>query len=696
MIKPVKRVHVVFKTHLDIGFTDMGEKVIDSYMNGFIPQAIELSEQLAEEEGNVKFIWTTGSWLINEYLQTATPDMCARMEKAIREGRIVWHGLPYTTHTEIMDAKLFEYGLSLSQNLDQKYGKTTIAAKMTDVPGHTIAMVPMLAKQGIQYLHLGVNMVSKNPKVPKVFVWRAADGSEIIVNYADSYGRPFRMEGMEDALYFAHTSDNHGPSTMAEIRSLFEQLQEEYPGAEIIASTLDAFAEKLIEIKDQLPVIHEEIGDSWIHGIASDPWKVARYRELLRLRDNWLESGRMDIQSELYAEFSNWLMLIPEHTWGLNNTVYLVDFQNWSAADFAEARKRDTVDDTKLKKFDYLRQLAAETRSYSYYESSWHEQRNYLDKALSVLPEVLKTEASKALEEMSPEHIEAMLDHAEKGEVIEANESYSLGLFQVSFAADGSIHRLTDRSGKDWADDNHRLGTFQYETFSKESYDQFFKDYVTNLDIHHSWADNDLGKPGIEYAKPRPEHQRTAATLRSLRVEKNDQFDVVTAELKLPSAVCEQYGAPRKLAVIYSFHKMEPVIEVTLLWKDKQACRLPEASWISIVPLVDNPNIWLMDKLGEQISPLSVVKDGNRNMHGVNSGLYYKGADGKVSIETLDAPLVSPGEPRLLQFDNTYAPLTGGLHFNLHNNVWGTNFMMWFEDDMKFRFRLKLESNNIE
>ncbi|WP_229106726.1 hypothetical protein [Paenibacillus sp. 1001270B_150601_E10] len=120
--------------------------------------------------------------------------------------------------------------------------------------------------------------------------------------------------------------------------------------------------------------------------------------------------------------------------------------------------------------------------------------------------------------------------------------------------------------------------------------------------------------------------------------------------------------------------------------------RLPEASWFSFVPLVDNPNAWEMDKMGKRISPLTVVRDGNRNMHGVQSGLYYDAADGAVVIETLDAPLVCPGQARLLQFDNTYAPLTGGFHFNLHNNVWGTNFMMWFEDDMQFRFRLTLNS----
>lgn len=77
--------------------------------------------------------------------------------------------------------------------------------------------------------------------------------------------------------------------------------------------------------------------------------------------------------------------------------------------------------------------------------------------------------------------------------------------------------------------------------------------------------------------------------------------------------------------------------------------------------------------------------DGNA----VNEGVRYLGTDGRVQITTLDAPLVCPGEPRLLQFDQTFAPLDGGMHFNLHNNVWGTNFPMWVEGDAQFRFTLE-------
>lgn len=686
----IKRVHVIFKTHLDIGFTHMAQDVIDRYMNSFIPQALELSEKLAQEAGPVKFIWTTGSWLIKQFLQNASEPMRARMEEGIREGRIVWHGLPFTTHTEIMDERLFEYGLSIAKDLDEKYGRTTIASKMTDVPGHTIAMVPMMARRGIQYLHLGVNPVSKNPAAPKLFVWRAADGSEIIVNYADAYGRPFYLDGMEDALYFAHTGDNDGPPTLDDVRALYEKLQHDYPGADIVASTMDAYAEKLQEIKHLLPIVTEEIGDSWIHGVSSDPWKIARYRELLRLRDKWVSSCTLDPESEAFARFCDYLMLIPEHTWGLNESVYLVDFSSYSPSSLAAARERDVIEDTKWRKFDYLRQLANPTRRFSDIERSWQEQRDYVSLAISALPEALAGEAASALERLNPATESKASVYAEP---VTIGESYKLGTFQVAFSSEGSICSLVDHTGKVWADEEHQLGGFRYETFSKESYDRYFKEYVTNLPIHHSWAEADLGKPGIEFVDPKPEHRLFKAHAPRIELDRQRECDVVSVELKLPNEVCEQHGAPQRLSILYTFQRSASQIEVQLAWQGKQACRLPEASWFSFSPLVDNPNIWEMDKLGRRISPLSVVKNGNRNMHGVQSGLYYAGADGTAVIETLDAPIVCPGERRILQFDNSFAPLEKGFHFNLHNNVWGTNFVMWFEDDMKYRFRLTLNSN---
>lgn len=189
----------------DVGFTDLAGNVVARYFSQYIPQAIDTAQSLRRQSGPARFIWTTGSWLIYEYLEQASPPERKRMEEAIAAGDIVWHGLPFTTHSELMDASLFQYGLSLSQELDWRFGRKTIAAKMTDVPGHTRGIVPLLAQAGIQFLHIGVNQTSRIPDVPSVFVWQDPSGAEIIVMYQSSYGGMMVVPGMSEAIAFVHT-----------------------------------------------------------------------------------------------------------------------------------------------------------------------------------------------------------------------------------------------------------------------------------------------------------------------------------------------------------------------------------------------------------------------------------------------------------------------------------------------------------
>lgn len=82
-----KRIHVVFKTHLDIGFTDHAEKICKQYHERFIPQAIETGEHFFKENPKEpQFIWTTGAWLIWDHLNSRSKEEVARLEQAIERG----------------------------------------------------------------------------------------------------------------------------------------------------------------------------------------------------------------------------------------------------------------------------------------------------------------------------------------------------------------------------------------------------------------------------------------------------------------------------------------------------------------------------------------------------------------------------------------------------------------------------------
>ena len=145
----VRTVLVVFKTHLDVGFTDLSSVVARRYAQEFIPKAMDVAEQLQAEGGEARYVWTTGSWLIHEYMKKAAPADRARLERHLREGSIVWNAMPYTVESETMTLPHFQACLRLSARYDSLYGKHTVAAKMTDVPGHTRAIVGPLADAGI-------------------------------------------------------------------------------------------------------------------------------------------------------------------------------------------------------------------------------------------------------------------------------------------------------------------------------------------------------------------------------------------------------------------------------------------------------------------------------------------------------------------------------------------------------------------
>ncbi len=246
----VRKVHLIFKTHLDVGFTDLARNVVAGYFDDYIPRAIHVARQLREAGSEERLVWTTGSWLIFEYLEQAAPAGRAELEAAIAAGDIAWHGLPCTFHSELLDPGLFRFGLGLSQALDQRFGRQTIAAKMTDVPGHTRGIVPLLAAAGIQFLHIGVNAASTPPAVPPVFVWRAPDGAEIVVMYhKGSYGDLMVVPGLDEAICFAHTGDNLGPQSAAEVRAAFAHVRQLLPDAEVRASTMDAFAAALLTVR---------------------------------------------------------------------------------------------------------------------------------------------------------------------------------------------------------------------------------------------------------------------------------------------------------------------------------------------------------------------------------------------------------------------------------------------------------------
>ncbi|HEX6385788.1 MAG TPA: DUF5054 domain-containing protein, partial [Anaerolineae bacterium] len=658
----VKTVHTIFKTHLDLGFTDLAQSVVAQYFDEYIPQAIETAARLRQLGRRERFIWTTGAWLIYEFLEKASPGERKRLEAAIEAGDITWHALPFTMHCELMDASLFRYGLRLAQELDRRFGKRTITAKMTDVPGHTRAIVPLLAEAGIRFLHIGVNEASRMPDVPPVFVWRDDGGAEIVVMYQHSYGGAMILSGMPDAITFAHTLDNVGPQSAEQVIHIFREIERAFPQANVIASTLDAYAQALLSIRSRLPVVTQEIGDTWIHGVATDPKKVSQFHELCRLRNQWLGNPATGPDEQTLDLFSRHLLLVAEHTWGLDVKVHLADTISYGRNHFDSARAQAN-----------FQKVAA----------SWAEQRAYLEGAIEALGNSpFAREAHARLKAIEP----GIPDGDGYAIVSDLSRDFDTTHFVLRFNPScGAVAGLLDKkSGQRWASSDHLLGLVRYQTFSQPDYDRYLAQYLAS---RPEWAEPDFSKPGL--ARAGGESRWWQPVLSRLRWRENEAGHYFLLEMKLPDVCIVQYGGPRFITLALLAPKQEPALLFDLQWFQKPANRQPEALWFSFCPLTGVDGKWTMDKMGKHISPLDVVRNGNRKLHAVGRGVFYSDDQRGLIVETLDAPLVAPGKPSLLNFDNEQPLLEKGMHFNLYNNVWGTNFPLWYDEDARFRFALR-------
>lgn len=658
----VKRVLVMFKCHLDVGFIDTQSAIIAKYFEQYYPLAIERAAQM-RQAGEQRYVWTTGSWLLFEYLEQAGKKERQRMEKAIEAGDIAWHALPFSWQTELMDRSLITGAMGFSKSLDKRFGRTTTGAKMTDVPGHSRGLISPLAEGGVTLLDIGVNSASTPPEVPPIFLWKDPQSASLIMLYHHKeYGGVVLVPGSDLAIAVEVRDDNSGPHTFAEIHKIYADLQQQFPGATITASNLTQIANAVTPFRANLPVLTQEIGDTWIYGVASDPVKVARYRELLRLRSDWIGAGTVKPGDAVDLAFLRRFSLAVEHTWGTDTKTWL-DFDHYTPKALAEM---------------------LDTPKYKTVTGSWVEKRNDIAQAVAALPVHLRTQAEQRLSTLTP--VVPTTANLKRHDVSDPIDSAHFTL--KLDPATGAIQYLLSKSNnKVWADAAHPLALFSYQTLSMADYDRFLASYIT---LHTDWAPKDFGKPNIDHFGA--QSKTWTPKVIECYSSRDEQGVTLQAHLQVQDGAAQSSGLvawPTDLYLEILLLDAQPAVHIQFSWFKKQANRLPEAMWLTFQPNAPETHKWSMDKVGQAVSPFDVVRAGNRHMHALLSDLSYQDSSGALRIETLDAPLLVLGERSPLNFSKKQPDLANGFHFCLFNNAWGTNYVQWFAEDMRFRFTLR-------
>ena len=462
-----------------------------------------------------------------------------------------------------------------------------------DVPGMTRSLIPLLVSNSVQAVTVGVNTVSMPPAVPSVFLWQdpVSETEVVAMWHPHGYGGQdgpsmdsvVMVPGMPVALAFAIRGDNSGPPSAMEVLRNYAKLSELFPSAKIVASGYDEFVRELVKYKSALPVYSGEIGDTWIQGVASDPWKTAVTREMMRLRSKCLESGACTMNDERFVAFSMMLLKSGEHTWGKDIKKFLNDTTNWDNQQFHPLQYTDPkyVDVTK----------------------SWIEQRVWG----TVFPQELlgdhplRAEIETAVAAL---RFNGTVDTTGYKRLENVSTVFKCGGLEVQFSNKTSgIIRLVDMRQPSkpvsYADSSsHQLATVLYQTFLSEDYEKFFSEYL--YDSHTSFARQDFGKPGwngfVEASvNPYP-------TGLWYKEDKDTCTLLLSSVFYYKDWIVEDFGGAEKLWTQVTLPKTSSTsatlhLNLTVYLTNKTATRIPESLSLLFNPLVSNPADMTVSKL---------------------------------------------------------------------------------------------------
>ena len=737
-----KKVIMAFKTHFDIGFTDLSEEIIKKYAGKMLDEVLATCEATSDM-GRLKYIWTMPAWPLAVSLAGNEPGSARRVraEKLIENGQLVWHALPFTSHFDFLGLEDALRGFRYASELSRKYKRPIpVAAKMTDVPGHGRMLPSVLAAAGVKFLHLGCNEFSTPPAVPRLFWWEGPDGSRVLTMYSKGgYGSDLTPpEDWPFPVWLAlmHTQDNMGPQSAGMIRALAEDAQAKMPDAEIMTGTLDDFYHALSECDlSGLPVLKKDLADTWIHGVGTYPREVSQVRAARRLISTaekafsvYQTVGRLapemcdTVQSQASAVYDE-LILFGEHTWGLDVKTFLGSGRVYEKAPFL--RQKEEARCARMEE-SWREQSSRAENAYAAARAAADGIGARLAAAVAAADEriVVFNPCSVPFSRAIDIHRYAAmlggrgLKNLETGEdcpvcticgrvsVVVRNMPAMSYITLVPYEkpalkqaapragyaiendawrieldeATGAVKSLYDkRAGREWADEKAGVfGLHQYDRYGLWEINEYLRVYGYRFT---DWGVNDFGRMDYPYCG----HETFLPSLRAIE-RREDGLNLSATFENGRSA--EEYGDAQRVTVVWSLPPEGGECCVELRLERKAETPYVESGNF-VLPLRTQGARVLVSKTGGVYDPACDIADDANHVHYATDGVVDVTDEiSGLTIVSKDIPLFSLGAPGTYRFAHTYEQSAPTLYFNTFNNMWGTNFPQWIGGDFRYRFIL--------
>lgn len=156
------RVHLVQRSHHDVGYTDLASTVLRQH-DEFLNDVIDFAEATADfpEESQFRMV-VEQAWSIDHFLQHAPPERTARLIRLMQSGHVELTALFGNMVTELCGPESLARTLYHAARIRRRYGLPILTAEHNDVPGMSWGLAQVLTEAGIRFFC---------PALPRYWNW---------------------------------------------------------------------------------------------------------------------------------------------------------------------------------------------------------------------------------------------------------------------------------------------------------------------------------------------------------------------------------------------------------------------------------------------------------------------------------------------------------------------------------------------
>lgn len=174
----IKKVFVVHHTHMDIGYTDLPQEVMDQHL-GHLDQALQLCRQYDD------FRWTIESaYLVRDYFRNRDERAGNDLIAALKSGRMELQAFETQPLTELLSADELFKCVGYACGLGQDNGFPVKCAMINDIGGYAGRLPSVLNACGVEYLTAGIGAFQVHlpwADLPHLFYLKAKDGARLLI-----------------------------------------------------------------------------------------------------------------------------------------------------------------------------------------------------------------------------------------------------------------------------------------------------------------------------------------------------------------------------------------------------------------------------------------------------------------------------------------------------------------------------------